>query len=494
VLVVIFYHVWNEFMAIDIVHPRYGKVALVIPPLDSLESRAVLTNPWVPLNLLALGSTAFARGFQGEIRIIDGTLPATNRDSSPVERVLAELREYAPDLVGISPMMASYRSTLEIAEKLSPVSKVFLGGRWATLLAETIIKNRPFIDGVVRFDGEDAFAAILAGANPEDTPNLVFRNAGKIVTSGRLSINPRATVVPIDYSLVDLESYFDAHQGKRDVAIVATRGCPYRDARTGAKRLWSSAGSDISGWQANARSISGCGFCSGDFPIRYDDPQETWKQVMRLKADHGITGLKETGENPTGIFRWLKGIHDTKPEDAPGFSFIGSRVEHVTSATATMLANLKTELVFFGVESGDPEVLANANKCSSPEKYPDAAVESVRLLKERGVGVMVGLVLGMKGENDQSLDRTIALVERLLKVDPSIRVLANGLNVTPGSQFFNDLMRDDPDSRRKWGSEDILPIAEVNDVYGTRYTRVFPKRLNQCRDKLRSLSPNVWVL
>ncbi len=455
----------------DISGSKYQRVALVMPPLDDWQYGLTIGEIWQPLALIALASDAFARGFQGQIKIFDQAVMSK-------EEMHSELDKFQPDLLGISPTVKSYGSALDIAQKFAQ-AKIVFGGRWSSVIAENLLRKNPFVDYVVRNDGEEAFAAILAGKNPKDIPNLIYSEAGSIFTSDLMDRNRTATVTPIDYSLVDLEAYFVKRQEiepnarfKRPITIAASRGCPYRD------RLIDTG-----------KTISGCSFCCHDFTARYDDPRAIWSWLREQQDKYRVDGFRETGEDPLGRKGWFEQFHHTRPKDAPGISFIYSRAANINVTTARMLADLNTDNVFIGAESADPMVLKQAKKGGSLNAYLNA----VQLLDQHDVGIMIGLVLGLKGESEQSLQRTFELVERLLKFK-NVRVIeSNLIYVMPGSQNFLDLMNDDPFSRAKWLNEDVLPFADIARRWLEQKTDVSYDGLLRFQERLRRLSPKIVI-
>ncbi len=143
--------------------------------------------------------------------------------------------------------------------------------------------------------------------------------------------------------------------------------------------------------------------------------------------------------------------------------------------------------MYIGVESGDRDRLVQAKKGGRPDVYLNA----VRLLNEHGIGVSIGLVLGMKGESKQSLQKTNALAEELLKFDNIRAVEPNTIHVMPGSQDFADLMSDDPVSMERWEREDILPIGEITTRWLEIETDVSDEMLKAFQEHLCRHSPKV---
>ena len=77
------------------------------------------------------------------------------------------------------------------------------------------------------------------------------------------------------------------------------------------------------------------------------------------------------------------------------------------------LRELGLSMIYYGVESGHPDVLQRVHKGSNPEKL----LLQVRRLKEAGFTVSVTVIIGLAGK-EGSLEHAIATGELLSKMDP----------------------------------------------------------------------------
>src|SRR6185369_17162475 len=110
-----------------------------------------------PLGLAYLSAFLKERGFQVKLLDMQGLL----MDSDELNR---QIKEYAPDLVGITAMTPTLPEALKVAEiskQVAPEAKVVLGGVHPTLDPAAVLAS-PHVDFVIRGEGEYAFAA-LAG-------------------------------------------------------------------------------------------------------------------------------------------------------------------------------------------------------------------------------------------------------------------------------------------------------------------------------------------
>lgn len=243
---------------------RYRKISLINPPWDDDVFRP---GYWQPLNLLALASYMKERGFTGDIQILDQAVL-----DSP--KLLDELARFGPDLVGLSPNYYSYQHTLKIAEvaKLSGAD-VVLGGNYASHLASHIIHNRSDIDYVVVLDGEEPLLSLVQGLEPCEISNLVYRKGNQVMVNS-IGSGIKATYCELDYSLVDLQPYFDNHLEsrapnvfERPIAFMSQRGCIWKD-KTG-----------------------GCIFCSRELNSRFDQVDDVWRREKDQRMVELCVGL-----------------------------------------------------------------------------------------------------------------------------------------------------------------------------------------------------------
>lgn len=140
------------------------KVVLVNPPNNYHDTFELAP----PLGLLTLAAAVRQDGV--EVEILDLNLRATADHafvrSGFYDRALALIDACAPDVVGITSMVVNSHVALELARRVKAADAgvhVVLGGTHFSSIAEEALVRYPWVDFVVKGEGELPFRA-LAGA------------------------------------------------------------------------------------------------------------------------------------------------------------------------------------------------------------------------------------------------------------------------------------------------------------------------------------------
>ncbi|MFH0778919.1 MAG: cobalamin-dependent protein, partial [Candidatus Eisenbacteria bacterium] len=192
-------------------------------------------NLCIPLGLLYLASTLRR---QNEVQVMDARL-----DRTPEQGLRRVLREFRPDLVGISLLTveagAGHRDAAIVKEEL-PDCRVVVGGPYSSSEPIAAVRDKN-VDVSVRGEGEETLAELAesfsGGARLAHVKGIAYRQDGRPV------VNPeRPPVQDLDrlplpaYDLVQVERYFQGTSGytqnmmqvkPRAMPIFSSRGCPY---------------------------------------------------------------------------------------------------------------------------------------------------------------------------------------------------------------------------------------------------------------------------
>src|ERR1700746_1089424 len=171
---------------------RSRKIVFFFPSFASSDATA-------PLGILAVATPLLRAGYQ--IVLIDSTITPDYK-----RRVLEEVRDAL--CLGISlvtgPMI---RETVEIAKAIkawNPDFPIVLGG-WHPSLLPTQTLEAPFVDYVVRGQGEDAFLELVQHIESRSAVDLVpgigFKRNGKLIFSTERPLRPLAEMPPKAYHL-----------------------------------------------------------------------------------------------------------------------------------------------------------------------------------------------------------------------------------------------------------------------------------------------------
>ena len=107
-------------------------------------------------------------------------LVATTEDN----KIESKLREYNPDVVGISLHWFIHSWALEIADRVKKEDqsiRVLLGGFTASYFDRQILEYSKNVDGVIRGDGEKPFLDYIYTLKPEKVENITYRKDGQII-------------------------------------------------------------------------------------------------------------------------------------------------------------------------------------------------------------------------------------------------------------------------------------------------------------------------
>jgi anaerobic magnesium-protoporphyrin IX monomethyl ester cyclase len=147
------------------------------------------------------------------------------------------IRANKPDVImctAITPMILKAQDTLKIAREERPNAKLILGGIHPTFMYTQVFSEAPWIDYIVRGEGEEIIVNLLksieAGTDVKDRPGIkgiAYFEDGKVVAT--VASDPIAdldTLSP-DWSLLDWDKYIYVPMNCRVAVPNFARGCPF---------------------------------------------------------------------------------------------------------------------------------------------------------------------------------------------------------------------------------------------------------------------------
>lgn len=447
---------------------RYKKVSLISPPLDEGKNLCVDTGYWIPLNLLTLSSYMKHNGFEGEVQILDHQVLSK-------EEIISELKNFNPDLVGISPNMDTYQETLKLAKLAKQMGgDVVLGGNYATELGKNILRNQESVDYVISRDGEVALFELIKGGDPEDINNLIYRCEGDRIIQNEIIYNTRASYSDIDYSMIELDPYFSQYANslypsgyKKPLTFMTQRGCVWRE------------------------KSGGCVFCSRIEPFaRFDNVNHVWNKIEKLRNKHEMDAILDVSDDFLGNMDWFNSFYESRPEDHRdlGLRFIYSRVNHITPRTAEMLSDLNTKEICLGIESGDRNILKNTVKGSSPEQQ----LKAVKLLEDHGINLIIAFMIGLPGETEESIKNTYEQACRMLECSNINEMLLSILIPLPGSPAYSMMITKDKKLEEKYNNRDYIDIREMQQDWAYHFCDVDFDKIEKHAEKINNLSSKTF--
>jgi anaerobic magnesium-protoporphyrin IX monomethyl ester cyclase len=360
-------------MRIVLVHPNYH------------SGGAEIAGNWPPAWVAYLSGHLKAAGYD-DIHFVD----AMTNDLFEGE-LRARLDELRPDVVGttaITPSIYKAERVLEIASEVVPEAVRVIGGIHATFMYQQVLTEAPWIDVIVRGEGEEIFRdlirAIDEGRWPEDRhtiQGLAFREGEKIVATKAAPTVKDIDAIDPDWSLLEWEKYIYVPLGVKVAIPNMARGCPFT-----------------------------CSFCSQwkfwrDYRVR--DPKKVVDEIERLVNDHGIGFFILADEEPT-IHR-KKFIQFCEELIARGLPDrvkwgINTRVTDIMRDEELLPFYRKAGLVHvsLGTEAAAQLKLNLFNKETKVEQNRRA----IQLLREADIFVEAQFIVGLENETAETLEET----------------------------------------------------------------------------------------
>jgi len=366
------------------------KVLLAYPPttraLPSILPGEVESSrgAFPPLGILYLASAA-AQVPGVEISAVDCPTQGLS-----AEELAEQVAAKGVDLVGISILSFHLLDALELAQKIKQKSSrtmIIAGGPHAHIYPEETLGLGPF-DFVALGEGEDLFRELVSrlsrGESEPQIPGMVSRRR-----SGKPDLNFR-NIPELDRlafparKLLPVEKYFSVLSPRWPATTaVSSRGCPYR-----------------------------CIFCDRPHLGKKFRPRSAQNVVLEMQscAEMGIREMIFYDDNFTTQRERALEIAEKILQAGLKMSWdIRARVGDLKPEDYRLLRRAGLERIHFGVESGDPKILESLQKKITIEQ----AREAFKAAHDAGIETLAYFIIGLPGENLDTLSRTSALGREL---------------------------------------------------------------------------------
>ena len=363
-------------MRILFIHPNYH------------SGGAEIAGNWPPAWVAYLSGSLRRAGFD-DIHFIDAmTLHL------PEDDLRARIREIAPDVIGttaITPSIYVAERVLEIAKEEVPNALRVLGGVHATFMFKQVLSEAPWIDVIVRGEGEEIITELMLAAEDGRWPadryrikGLAFRDGDEIVATEAASTVKDLDGLDPDWSLIEWEKYIYIPLGVKVAIPNMARGCPFT-----------------------------CSFCSQwkfwrDYRVR--DPVKVVDEIERLVNDHGVGFFILADEEPT--INRKKFVQFCEELIARGLPDrikwgINTRVTDIMRDKDLLPLYRRAGLVHvsLGTEAAAQLKLDLFNK----ETKVSENKEAIRLLREADIFTEAQFIVGLDNETPETLEETFRM-------------------------------------------------------------------------------------
>ena len=391
------------------------------------------SNRRFPLSVMAIGA-ALPPDVSWEI--VDGNLPGVDVLAAIAAHV--ERQSGGPDPVRAvamtvmpGPQLVSAVPLAKAVKQRFPRVPIIWGGNFGSLYPGPVL-NAPYVDWLVRGQGEQTFLELLEAIDgkrdPKTIAGLAFRQADGSHWIGpeRAWKGPNELPAP-PYHKIDVPTYLrPTVLGRRSGVYQASIGCPY-----------------------------GCNFCG---VISVFGRREKVQTAART-AEHLAFLVKTHGMDSVHFYDNNFFLNEAQAREvAERFKPLGirwwceARVDALTrfsDATWRALREAGLAMVFCGAESGSDEVLARMNKGITTEQILTVAAKT----RQHGVIPEFSFIFGDPDEPELQLQNTIAFVRKLKAVNPQMELISYFYTPTPqrkGTYGDVDALEGTPDDLDEW--------------------------------------------
>jgi anaerobic magnesium-protoporphyrin IX monomethyl ester cyclase len=395
------------------------KIVFFIPSFSSIEATA-------PLGLLAIATPLLRAGY--EVRIIDSSIVPDYK-----RRVMDEIKDAL--CLGISlvtgPMISETVQVARAVKRWNSDFPVILGGWHPSLLPGQTL-DAPYVDIVVRGQGEDSMLAVAdrlrAAAPLDDVQGVGFKRDGKSCFTPERPLKSLNEMPQKAYQLADFDAY-ERLCGRRWAMYVSSLACPFNCA------YCTNAG--VYGRKWNALPVDQVVEETIDLTRRYR------LELLWMADDNFLVDLGRALQIAEGLIRG-------------GADFKWS-VQATTNLTARLsvdelklLRRSGLHQICQGIETASPAVMKLMNK--GFQDLPDIYESTERCL-QAGVIPSFNIIFGFPGEGAKERRETVNFMMDVCRRFPGAEFWTNIFTPYPGSPVFHrarDLGIRVPESLEGW--------------------------------------------
>jgi radical SAM superfamily enzyme YgiQ (UPF0313 family) len=366
------------------------KVLLIIPPKGEIIDVKQLDSQFPRIGISYIA--AYLKQNNHEVKILDCI--AQNFDYEVIEH---KIKNYNPDFIIAGPyteeVLRAYK-VCEIAKKINSEIITVFGGPHVSAIPYETLEEFPLLDFVIYGEGELNTLNLVNRENPENIQGLGYRKDGEVIINPPASQIQDLDTLPYPaWDLYPLNEYrgrltknFNRKMNipKLELPVLSVRGCP-----------------------------SNCNFCFKVYEgLRFRDPVKVVDEIEFLVNTYGVTDIffaegtfLAKSEHGTKICQEIikRGLNKK-------ISWVAeTRVNAVDEESLKLLKEAGCEELYFGIESGDEEILKNSKKGITFEQMKKA----IKLSKKIGIRACCFSIIGHPNETRESINKTVKLLMEL---------------------------------------------------------------------------------
>lgn len=378
------------------------KIVFFFPSFASTEATA-------PLGILAVSTPLERAGYT--ICIVDSTITPDFE-----KRVLEECRDALCLAISLvtGPMIRETAAIARAVKTWDPEFPVVLGGWHPSLLPDQTLAA-PFVDYVVRGQGEDSMLELVehlrSGAAPDLIAGIGFKRDGRIHFTPERALRPLADMPPKAYHLADFDAY-ERSCGRRWAMYTSSLACPFN-----------------------------CAYCTngGVYGRKWNalPPEQFVQETVDLSRRYELEMIWVVDDNFLVDLDRARGIAEGLVREQSHFTWSIQATTNLVSRLSLedmkLLRRAGLRQVCQGVDSGSPAILRAMNK-----DFQDfeSIYESAARCLEAGIRPSFNIIFAFPGEGPKERRETVSFMLDVCRRFPGAEFWTNIFTPYPGSPIF----------------------------------------------------------
>lgn len=413
---------------------------------ENLHERSETVCSWPPLGMLYLATILEKEGF--EVSLLDQAAKGLT-----IDETVKWINKENPDIVGFSTLASSGRTAAIIAgevRKENPKAKIVFGNYYATFNADRIMQKYPWIDMIVRSEGEittlELAKCLKNGESLKNISGLTFREKNRIVSTPDQPLIKDVDSLPFpDREMLDVEYHSEVAGAitapEKFTTVLSSRGCPFRCRFCGCQRF--------------ARGV-----------WRARSAENTVKELRFLTSLGYKQFLFVDDSFTVNPKRVIEICREMRKEKIDTDWVCEGRVDICSYDMMREMVKAGCKIIYFGIESANQRILDYYNKRITPQQSETA----VKTTRKAGMNAIVAsFIVGAPTETKEEIENTLRFARKIPIDFPQFNILG----VFPGMDIWDELKtrgvlkEEEYWETGAWASEmspDCLPPEEVKQL------------------------------
>lgn len=387
------------------------KVLLAAPPFEDEWREPISKNAHYPLGIVYLHSYLEECGHTVE------SLFLNSHDYSAADEIFRrKIETFAPDIVGLNILTSSRVCAYNFIEYIQnhyPDVRIIIGGIHTSTMYEQILQKYPKIIAVVG-EGEIVTANLLtaleSGADLQDIKGIAYTVDSTTPDRHSVKVTEKEKLIK-DLDTLPFPKHDIFFQEDRTTACILTsRGCPFQ-----------------------------CSYCVlgivSDRMVRYRSIENVMSEIEYLVEKYPQI---DTFWIHDDVFflkprRVIEFCNEYVKRNIKRKIICSGRFKPFSSDMAHALERAGVEVMLFGLETGSNTLMETSHKSMQQKDI----LSTFNMIKDVKVEPICFLIVGLPGENDQTVAETISFVKKMQKIRYFHYSDIGTLTIYPGTEVYD---------------------------------------------------------